>query len=137
MEPRVGFEPTVSSLLVRCFTIKLSGHLELCCLSKLSSVYPLCILVFQKAFKAWRRRQDSNLHAVADERFSRPWQYQLCLLLHRRVLFFMRIPAHWVTRFLPRAGLDLLFINRLKMLSSALGGATGTRTQTTLVGWRA
>ena len=76
----------------------------------------------------WRRRQDSNLHAVADERFSKPWQYQLCLLLHMRVLFFMRIPAHWVTRFLPRAGLDLLFINRLKMLSSALGGAGGIRT---------
>ena len=107
---------------------ELSGHLELCCLSKLSSVYPLCILVFQKAFKAWRRRQDSNLHRVAPERFSRPWQYQLCLLLHMRVLFFMRIPAHWVTRFLPRAGLDLLFINRLKMLSSALGGEGGIRT---------
>ena len=45
-----------------------------------------------------------------------------------RVLFFMRIPAHWVTRFLPRAGLDLLFINRLKMLSSALGGEGGIRT---------
>ena len=77
----------------------------------------------------WRRRQDSNLHAVADERFSRPWQYQLCLLLHMRVLFFMRIPAHWVTRFLPRAGLDLLFINRLKMLSSALGGEGEIRTR--------
>ena len=46
-----------------------------------------------------------------------------------RVLFFMRIPAHWVTRFLPRAGLDLLFINRLKMLSSALGGEGGIRTR--------
>ena len=44
-----------------------------------------------------------------------------------RVLFFMRIPAHWVTRFLPRAGLDLLFINRLKMLSSALGVTGGIR----------
>ena len=29
----------------------------------------------------WRRRQDSNLHRVAPERLSRPWQYQLCLLL--------------------------------------------------------
>ena len=83
----------------------------------------------QLSYRAiWRRRQDSNLHAVADERFSRPWQYQLCLLLHMRVLFFMRIPAHWVTRFLPRAGLDLLFINRLKMLSLALGGEGGIRT---------
>ena len=31
---------------------------------------------------AWRRRQDSNLHVLAGDRFSRPWQYQLCLLLH-------------------------------------------------------
>ena len=29
----------------------------------------------------WRRRQDSNLHKVTLERFSRPRQYQLCLLL--------------------------------------------------------
>ena len=76
----------------------------------------------------WRKRQDSNLHTLADERFSRPRQYQLCLLFQMRVLFFMRIPAHWVTRFLPRAGLDLLFINRPKMLSLALGGEGGIRT---------
>ena len=30
----------------------------------------------------WRRRQDSNLHRLSPERFSRPRQYQLCLLLH-------------------------------------------------------
>ena len=30
----------------------------------------------------WRKRQDSNLHRVAPERFSRPRQYQLCLLFH-------------------------------------------------------
>ena len=77
----------------------------------------------------WRRRWDSNPHTLSRDRFSRPGQCQLCLLLQMRVLFFMRIPAHWVTRFLPRAGLDLLFINRLKMLSSALGGEGGIRTR--------
>ena len=61
-----------------------------------------------KGYGCWRKRQDSNLHAVADERFSRPRQYQLCLLFHMRVIFFMRIPSHWVTRFLPRAGRTIL-----------------------------
>ena len=53
---------------------------------------PLHISPFKKIFisinvkvicAGWRRRQDSNLHRVAPERFSRPRQYQLCLLLHK------------------------------------------------------
>ena len=52
----------------------------------------------------WRKRQDSNLHRVAPERFSRPRQYQLCLLFHRRAVFVMRIPLPRVNCFLPQSG---------------------------------
>ena len=48
-----------------------------------SQVISMCSTAKQFFNVQWRRRQDSNLHRVAPERFSRPWQYQLCLLLQK------------------------------------------------------
>ena len=86
MEPRVGFEPTTCTLLVCC-----SGQLSYRGKSALF-IQPTAIgtgmriMLFDcgNHLGYWRKRQDSNLHAVADERFSRPRQYQLCLLFHMR-----------------------------------------------------
>lgn len=65
-------------------------------------------LIVQRSDPTWRKRQDSNLHVLADERFSRPRQYQLCLLFHMCVLFFMRTPAHWVSHLLAWAARAIL-----------------------------
>ena len=84
----MGFGPMTSSLPRKCTTPVLRSHKGKLKTTPCQSVTTPKFIVCENEMKssigyiAWRRRQDSNLHVLAGERFSRPWQYQLCLLLH-------------------------------------------------------